>query len=207
MNKLLKNKSILCKKKTKKASKKVYRKSRIQRGGNGESLTISYNGKAIINDSNITGNIDYDYSKSPQITINGASNDNIYLITLTDPDAPNGLENKLGNFTYTHWVFTQKGNDNNTYNEIVSYVPPSPPKGTHRYIFKLYDVSDINMNELNILKVIGYKGSRASSSQRTELSRGDKALDRKTYFINKLKLFIKNNIIKLLFQFQFIVKK
>ena len=106
---------------------------------------------------------------------------------MTDPDAPNG-ENKLDNFTFTHWVFTRKGNDNNTYSEIVSYVPPSPPKGTHRYIFNLYDVSMIDINELNILK-------------------GDN--NNANYYKTTLQLFLnnKNNTIKLLSNFQFIVNK
>jgi phosphatidylethanolamine-binding protein (PEBP) family uncharacterized protein len=147
--KLLKKKSILRKKKIKKISKKNRKtKSRIQRGGNGESLTISYNGKSIINGSNITGSIDY--SKAPTITIDNADSNKTYLITMTDPDAPNGLENKLGNFTYTHLVFTRNGNDNNTYKEIVSYVSPSPPRGTHKYQFNLYNVSQINTDGLKV---------------------------------------------------------
>jgi|688.fasta_scaffold405671_2 phosphatidylethanolamine-binding protein (PEBP) family uncharacterized protein len=182
--KLLKKKSILCKKKTKKVSKKKRKtKSRIQRGGNGESLTISYNEKSIVNGSNISDSIDY--SKAPQIIINNSDINKTYLITMTDPDAPNGLENKLGNFTYTHLVFTRNGNDNNTYNEIVPYAPPSPPRGTHKYQFNLYDVSQINTDGLKV----------------------NNKLDRTKYFITTLQLFIKNNLIKLLFQFQFIVKK
>ena len=136
------------KRKVKKLSKKIHRKSRIQIGGEGESLTISYNGKSIVNGSNITGIIDY--SKAPQITINNSDINKTYLITMTDPDAPNGEDNIDNNFTFTHWVFTRKGNDNNTYNEIVLYVPPSPPRGIHRYQFNLYDVSLINTNELKV---------------------------------------------------------
>ena len=103
-----------------------------------------------------------------------------YLITMTDPDAPNGIENKLGNFTYTHWVFTRKGNDNNIYNEIVSYAPPSPPKGTHRYIFNLYDVSMIDNNELNILH---YNNNNNAKYYETTLQ---PFLDKKNIIINPL---------------------
>ena len=136
------------KKKVKKVSKNVHRKSRIQIGRSGESLSISYNGKSIKNGSNITGIIDY--SKAPQITINNSDMNKTYLITMTDSDAPNGIENKIGNFTFTHWVFTRKGNDDNTYNEIVLYAPPLPPRGIHRYQFNLYDVSSIDTNELKV---------------------------------------------------------
>lgn len=186
MKKLLKKKSILHKKKIKKVSKKVstnvHRKSKIQIGGSGESLSILYNGQSIVNDSNITGIIDY--SKAPQITINNSDMNKIYLITMTDPDAPNGIENKRGNFTYTHWVFTQKGNNNKSYNEFVSYTPPSPPKGTHRYIFKLYDVSMIDTKELKV------NNNNNADYYKTILQP----------FLNN-----KNNTIKLLSNFQFIV--
>ena len=182
MKKLLNKKSILHKKKTKKVSKKHYRKSRIQIGGSGESLSISYNGKFIVNDSNITGIIDY--SKAPQITINNSDMNKTYLITMTDPDAPNGIENKIGNFTYTHWVFTQiNGKINETF---LSYSPPSPPKGTHRYIFKLYDVSNVKKNDLNILKVDNNNPNR------------------QTYFKTTLEQFISKK--PLLPSFQFRVK-
>ena len=188
--KLLKKKSILHKKKTKKVSKngnkKIHRKShrryRMQNGGKGESLSISYNGKSIANDSNITGIIDY--SKAPQITINNSDMNKTYLITMTDPDAPNGIENKIGNFTYTHWVFTQiNGKINETF---LSYSPPSPPKGTHRYIFKLYDVSNVKKNDLNILKVDNNNPNR------------------QTYFKTTLEQFISKK--PLLPSFQFRVK-
>ena len=190
MKKLLKKKSILHKKKTKKVSKKVskkiskkvHRRSRIQIGGSSESLSISYNGQSIVNGSNITGIIDY--SKAPQITINNSDMNKTYLITMTDPDAPNGIENNIGNFTYTHWVFTQiNGKINETF---LSYVPPSPSKGTHRYIFKLYDVSSIDTKKLKV-----------NTNNNAD------------YYKITLKPFLnkKNNRIKLLVQFQFIVNK
>ena len=67
---------------------------------------------------------------------------------MTDPDAPNGEDRTSENFTFTHWVFTMiNGQINNTF---VSYYPPSPPKGTHRYQFNLYDISSINTDELKV---------------------------------------------------------
>ena len=134
-----------------KYNNKKYSESRLQIGGEGQSLSILYGERQINNNELLPST--FDYSKAPTITIdnaiNGASNDNIYLITMTDPDAPNGIENKLGNFTFTHWVFTQiNGKINETF---LSYSPPSPPRGIHRYQFNLYDVSMIDNNELNIL--------------------------------------------------------
>ena len=46
-----------------------------------------------------------------------------HTLILYDPDAPGG--------TYIHWLVGKK-----TY---LSYKPPSPPKGIHRYIFKLVE--------------------------------------------------------------------
>jgi phosphatidylethanolamine-binding protein (PEBP) family uncharacterized protein len=136
------------KRKFKKVSKNVHRKSKIQIGGKGESLSISYNGKSIGNGSNITNNINY--SKAPTITIDKADSNKTYLITMTDPDAPNGEDRTTENFTFTHWVFTMiNGQINDTF---VSYYPPSPPKGSgiHRYQFNLYDISSINTDELKV---------------------------------------------------------
>jgi len=130
--------------------------SRLQIGGKGQSLLISY-GEKQINNNELLPNT-FDYSKAPTITIDnaidGVSNDNIYLITMTDPDAPNREdgEDMNGKITYTHWVFTRKCNDDKTYKEFVSYAPPSPPKGsgTHHYQFNLYDVSKINTDGLKV---------------------------------------------------------
>jgi phosphatidylethanolamine-binding protein (PEBP) family uncharacterized protein len=60
---------------------------------------------------------------------------------MTDPDAPNG-EGQPGNHTWTHWVITMK--NNNMEKVIVPYAPPSPPRGTHKYEFKIYDAMNIS---------------------------------------------------------------
>ena len=162
--KLLKKKSILRKKKTKKDNKNVSKngnkkihiksriqnskQSRIQNGGDRESLTISYNENSIGNDTNITDFVDY--RKAPKITINNSDMNKTYLITMTDPDAPNGEDRKSKNFTFTHWIFTMI---NGQINDIfVSYYPPSPPKGSgiHRYQFNLYDISTIDTDGLKV---------------------------------------------------------
>lgn len=94
---------------------------------NNQDLTNEYN----------SGNL----SKQPDINILNAEKDKTYLLTLTDPDAPNG-EGQTGNHIWTHWVATIKNNILG--NLIVPYAPPSPPRGTHRYEFKLYDTSILN---------------------------------------------------------------
>lgn len=116
------------------------------------------------------------YKNAPQVTIQNAK-PKLYLITMTDPDAPYGMrntrntnKNKLSstnshtNHTYTHWIYLQdmrkkqKNNTNaNTNNPkpstiLFQYAPPSPPYGIHRYQFKLYDVTTIPLTTLDTLK-------------------------------------------------------
>jgi len=113
-----------------------------------ESLTISYSGLIISNNIDLTGKNIY-YKTEPSITINNANLNKLYMVTMTDPDAPNGKYNTTNNFTFTHWVYIQQNKKTLVY---VPYSPPSPPSGIHRYQFNLYDVTDIGMQNLNYLK-------------------------------------------------------
>jgi phosphatidylethanolamine-binding protein (PEBP) family uncharacterized protein len=145
--------------KSKTTSKNKSKKQNIkkQNGGNNVSLDIKYN------DITISGQqlTKEQTANQPSITIknentNTNTNTNTnpnsrYLITMTDPDAPNG-EGNQGNHTWTHWVLTYNGINNNIDKIYVPYTGPSPPVGTHRYIFNLYDVSNItNLDELNFI--------------------------------------------------------
>ena len=51
-------------------------------------------------------------------------------LIMYDPDAPNPANNP---HIFVHWIV--KFNGNGTNNILLPYVPPSPPFGTHRYIF------------------------------------------------------------------------
>ncbi len=76
-------------------------------------------------------------------------------LIIDDPDAPSGI--------FTHWILwnispeTSEISENSTpagaiegktsLNQI-GYVPPCPPSGSHRYLFKLYALSEpISLNE------------------------------------------------------------
>ena len=107
-----------------------------------ESLTIFYPDVVISDNINLTNK---NYQKQPDVIINNADKNKIYLITMTDPDAPNG-EGNSNNFVYTHWVYTQSKENNMVY---VPYLSPSPPKGTHRYQFNLYDITNKISNKNN----------------------------------------------------------
>jgi phosphatidylethanolamine-binding protein (PEBP) family uncharacterized protein len=110
-----------------------------------ESLIIYYYNNIISNNKDLTGQ-DAIFNKEPHVVITNAKPNKIYIITMTDPDAPNG-EGNSNNFVYTHWVYVivNKKIDNKIKQEkiiFMPYTPPTPPSGTHRYQFNLYDISN-----------------------------------------------------------------
>ena len=127
------------------------------------------------------------YTNPPIISIKNAKNKH-YLITMTDPDAPYGVNTTMNttknNHTYTHWVYLQEMrntkntntiNTKNTKIELVPYAPPTPPFGIHRYQFKLYDISNLQQSILDTLK---------KNSMNNNLKN---KIDRNTYYRNNLK--------------------
>ncbi|KAF8059367.1 radA [Scenedesmus sp. PABB004] len=61
-----------------------------------------------------------------------------YTLALVDPDAPNGQQGG-GNARYLHWLVVNIPGSNTTAGqEAVSFAPPSPPRGVHRFVFVLY---------------------------------------------------------------------
>lgn len=62
------------------------------------------------------------------------------LLIMYDPDAPNGMNatNTSKNRTFLHMATIY--NDGKQSKELVPYMGPSPPMGTHRYIFTLYQL-------------------------------------------------------------------
>ena len=156
-----------------------------------EYLNVSYPDtqlQIITNNQDITNipNVSNIYQKQPKVTIQNVKS-KLYLITMTDPDAPYGVKiNKSNlnnptkkNHTYTHWVYLQDMRNrtyttNTTINNItttnlIPYAPPTPPYGIHRYQFKIYDVTNVSQTILDTLK------------------QNVNSLDRNTYYIKKLK--------------------
>ena len=142
------------------------------------------------------------YKNQPKIIIQNAKA-KLYLITMTDPDAPNGVKRTLTNstqtqqqknHTYTHWVYLQdmRKKNNNTSNKsqtaqiIIPYAPPTPPYGIHRYQFKIYDVTNVSQTILDTLK------NKINNIN---------APDRNIYYRNNLKKLIKYKI-NTLFQYK-----
>ena len=74
--------------------------------------------------------------QNPRIVIQNPDSGKYYTVLMVDPDAPVG--------TFLHWIVAniQYGGSNVIgAEEWVSYYPPTPPSGTHRYIFYLYQHS------------------------------------------------------------------
>lgn len=71
--------------------------------------------------------------EEPRVIFEGEQG-KIYTLLMHDPDAPAK--------SWLHWLITNiSGNipDITQGDEIMSYAPPSPPSGTHRYIFIMYE--------------------------------------------------------------------
>jgi len=138
-------------------TKKIYTLRKHYGGGTPIDLEISYdNGNIKVHSGNTTSNdftTAYNTRKlntEPTINIIGTLDNINYLILMYDPDAPNGLKG-VDNHIYTHWIFTQSGNNYNGRNIILPYRPPKPPKGTHRYIFHIYNAKNISSAEIENL--------------------------------------------------------
>lgn len=133
-----------------------------------ESLKVSYPQLSLNSSYTYTiPQLSSSYQNQPNISITNA-NPRLYLITMTDPDAPSGMKininqknnNLTKNHTYTHWVYLQdmrKRSSTNTNNKtnktvLVPYAPPTPPVGIHRYQFRLYDITNVSQTILDTLK-------------------------------------------------------
>ena len=134
-----------------------------------ESLNVSYPQLSLNSSYTYTiPQLSSAYQNQPNITITNAK-PRLYLITMTDPDAPSGMKininqkknNLTKNHTYTHWVYLQdmrqRSSTNTTNNKtnktfLVPYSPPTPPVGIHRYQFRLYDITNVSQTILDTLK-------------------------------------------------------
>ena len=187
------------KKLTKKNKKYTNRGSRggASRGGSRDNilqflvLYPNFENKPITNGINLSGRMDI-YNKQPKIILQNAIPNNKYLLVMYDPDAPNGIENKLANHIYIHWVALFQ--NANMIKEYVKYAPPTPPIGTHRYYFVLYDLTKCSIDS------IGSIGSIDSLQ-----IMNNKIDTRSNYYYNKLKSLLSK--CKILSKLYFSVKK
>ena len=134
--------------------------SRFSGGSNSnkkESVVIYYPDIVIADGIDITGK---KYNDAPHVIINNLDPKKIYMVTMIDIDAPDGNDEKYKNTNkvFVHWVYIQTPDKKIIF---IPYSPPAPPKGTHRYQFHLYDITNkkdkktekISSTDLTILKV------------------------------------------------------
>jgi phosphatidylethanolamine-binding protein (PEBP) family uncharacterized protein len=153
--KIIKNTDLILKK----LSQLQLQKTKKHTGGGSINITINITIRyAAIGNNNIANNSDLTrehlagkLNNEPNINLEGVLDNQKYLIIMQDPDAPNGMGNS-GNHIYVHWIFTQSGNNTNSRNTIVTYQQPSPPAGTHRYEFYIYNGEGITDDQINALK-------------------------------------------------------
>lgn len=98
------------------------------------TLVVEYDGKPVKNGDHLKPS---ETQEEPLITIAG---ENTYTLVVVDPDAPSPDHPKYRYFL--HWLVVNIPGVDVTRGEVVTpYMGPSPPKGTHRYVFLLYKQS------------------------------------------------------------------
>jgi phosphatidylethanolamine-binding protein (PEBP) family uncharacterized protein len=143
---------------------KAKTKTKQSGGATNADITISIQYAAIGN-NNIANGSDLTAEhragklvKEPTVNLEsvGVLDNQKYLIVMYDPDAPNGMS-AGGNNIYIHWIFIQTGTSNNSdsRNIITEYAQPSPPRGTHRYQFHIYNAAELTKNDIAALQQSG----------------------------------------------------
>jgi len=104
--------------------KRTIKNTRRKRGGQNE-LCVKYNSVCIQGqqmNKHITQRMPHIYFPETN---------EYYTLIMWDPDAPHP--------SYLHWLVCNIHNSSNILkNTIVSYLPPAPPSGTHRYFFGIF---------------------------------------------------------------------
>jgi phosphatidylethanolamine-binding protein (PEBP) family uncharacterized protein len=144
-----------------------------------EPIKVTYGTTVLQPNQDLTGK-EILYNKKPMIKFN-PHKEKTYLITMTDPDAPNGIQAKQ---IWTHYVVLM--NNNSVLEEVYPYQPPTPPpnSGVHHYIFNAYEINkDTNVMGPNI----------ANADAKT--------MDGSVYYKQILEPIIKNKDVMATFQF------
>ena len=154
-----------------------------------EPIKVTYGTTVLQPNQDLTGK-EILYNKKPMIKFN-PHKEKTYLITMTDPDAPNGI--------WTHYVVLM--NNNSVLEEVYPYQPPTPPpnSGVHHYIFNAYEINkDTNVMGPNVMgpnvmgpNVMGPNVANADS----------KTMDGSVYYKQILEPIIKNKDVMATFQF------
>ncbi|GFP83964.1 protein mother of ft and tf 1 [Phtheirospermum japonicum] len=97
-------------------------------------LAVQYDGKEISNGSDVKPS---SAAQPPRLRIRGSAN-NFYTLVMVDPDAPSPSQPTLRE--WLHWLVIDipGGGDASEGKEIMPYMGPQPPSGTHRYVFAAF---------------------------------------------------------------------
>jgi hypothetical protein len=72
----------------------------------------------------------------PKVTLEGSQPGRLYTLVMSDPDAPS--PEHPTHREWLHWIVSNIPGDAADIAEgtqVAAYMPPTPPKGTHRYVF------------------------------------------------------------------------
>ncbi len=72
----------------------------------------------------------------PTVTLEGSQPGRLYTLVMSDPDAPS--PEHPTHREWLHWIVTDipgGAKDIAEGTQVAAYMPPTPPKGTHRYVF------------------------------------------------------------------------
>jgi phosphatidylethanolamine-binding protein (PEBP) family uncharacterized protein len=98
-------------------------------------LVIRYNIVDISPGQKIT---QLDVANQPIVYWNSKIGHGPYTLLMVDPDSPDPANPMYRE--WVHWMMVNiPGNDLNQGQEVLPYQSPTPARGTHRYIFYLYD--------------------------------------------------------------------
>ncbi|GER53013.1 PEBP (phosphatidylethanolamine-binding protein)family protein [Striga asiatica] len=97
-------------------------------------LTVDYGGKSIDNGFEIKPSA---AAQPPRLLIRGPATD-YYTLVMVDPDAPSPTKPTLRE--WLHWLVIDipGGSDASEGKELMPYMGPQPPIGTHRYVFAAF---------------------------------------------------------------------
>jgi phosphatidylethanolamine-binding protein (PEBP) family uncharacterized protein len=110
-----------------KTRRRFRRHRRTQRGGNSNTLRVSYAGQNLNNKERSYANT----RQEPDLAFKLSPN-KLYTLTMFDPDAPQP--------GFLHWLFINMETEiPQPYKSAFPYFPPEPPSGKHRYEFTLYE--------------------------------------------------------------------
>lgn len=101
----------------------------------GAQLEVAFHGRAVQDGQLLAPR---EAANAPHAAIRGGSEGGLYTLIASDPDPPDPEAPKYRE--WLHWLVTNipAGGDATRGSEVAHWRGPSPPIGTHRYVFMLF---------------------------------------------------------------------